>query len=81
MVTKNLNIVEVSRSCGKMYMFLLRCVSNFEWNRTFFSFSLIVEGATEMVLQLILSPKSIYNKNLGFIEQKMHLEQTERLKK
>ncbi len=32
----------------------------------FFAFSLIEEGATEKVLDLIMPLKSIYNKNLGF---------------
>jgi hypothetical protein len=34
----------------------------------FIAFWLIIEGDTEKVLQL----KSIYNKNIGFIEQKMY---------
>jgi hypothetical protein len=36
-----------------------------------FEFSLIIEGATEKVLQFIRPLKSIYNGNFGFIEQKM----------
>jgi hypothetical protein len=36
----------------------------------FFAFSLIIEGATEKVLQFIMPLKSIYNKNLGFVEEK-----------
>ncbi len=35
-----------------------------------FAFWLIIEGNTEKVLQFIMKLKSIYNKNLGFIEQK-----------
>jgi hypothetical protein len=47
----------------------------------FFAFSLIIEGTTEKVLQLIMPLKSIYKQNLGFIEQKMFfLNTTERLK-
>ncbi len=37
-----------------------------------FSFWLIIEGATEKVLQFIMERKSIYNNNLGFIEPKMY---------
>ncbi len=37
----------------------------------FFAFSIFIEGTTEKVLQFIMPVKSIYNKNLGFIEQKM----------
>ncbi len=43
-----------------------------KWNSTFFAFSLIIEGTTEKVLQFIMSLESIYNKNLGFIEQKVY---------
>jgi hypothetical protein len=32
-------------------------------------FSLIIEGTTEKVLQFIMPLRSIYNQNLGFIEQ------------
>jgi hypothetical protein len=39
-----------------------------------FAFSLIIEGATEKVLQFIMRLKSIYNKNFGFVEQKMYFE-------
>jgi hypothetical protein len=35
-----------------------------------FYISLIIEGATEKVLQFKMPFKSIYNKNLGFNEQK-----------
>ena len=37
-----------------------------------FVFSLIIEGTTEEVLQFIMPLKSIYNQNLGFIEQEMY---------
>ncbi len=48
-----------------------RCDST-QRNSTFFAFSLITEGATEKVLQFIMPLKSIYNKNPGFVEQKMY---------
>jgi len=35
-----------------------------------FSFWLIIKGTTEKVLQFIRQLKSIYPKNLGFVEQK-----------
>ncbi len=38
-----------------------------------FAFSLLIEGTTEKVLQFIMPLKSIYNKNLGFIKQKMYI--------
>ncbi len=45
----------------------------------FFAFSLIIEGTTEKVLQFIMTFKSIYDKNHGFIEQKnVLLNNTER---
>ncbi len=37
-----------------------------------FAFSLIIEGTTEKVFQFIMPLKSIYNRNFGFIEQKMY---------
>jgi hypothetical protein len=43
-------------------------------NNTFFAFSLIIEGATEKVLQFIMPHKSICNKNFGFNDQKMFFE-------
>jgi hypothetical protein len=51
-----------------------------QWMEThIFAFSLIIEGTTEKVLQFILPLKSIYNKNLGFVEQKnVFLNTTER---
>jgi len=33
-------------------------------NHRFFKFSIIIEGATEKVMQFIMPLKSIYNKNL-----------------
>jgi hypothetical protein len=39
-----------------------------QWNSRLLAFSLIIEGTTEKVLQFIVVLKSIYNKNLGFIE-------------
>jgi len=36
-----------------------------------FTFSLIMEGTTEKVLQFKMPVKSINNKNFGFVEQKM----------
>ncbi len=39
-----------------------------------FAFSLNIEGTTEKMLQFILSLKSIYNNNLGLIEQKCIFE-------
>jgi hypothetical protein len=35
----------------------------------FFAFSLIIEGATEKVLQFIMPLMSVCNKNFGFIEK------------
>ncbi len=50
-------------------------------NSTFFAFSLIIEGRTEKVLQIIMPLKLVYNKNLGFIKQKRFgFVTTERLK-
>ncbi len=46
-----------------------------QWNSAFFAFSLIIEGTTEKKLQFIMPLKSIYNRNFGFIEQKMNFEQ------
>jgi hypothetical protein len=43
-----------------------------QWNSTFFAFSLTIEGGTEKVLNFITPPKSIYNRNFGFVEQKMY---------
>ncbi len=39
-----------------------------------FTFSFIIEGTTEKVLQTIKPLRLIYNKNLGFIDQKCFLE-------
>ncbi len=35
-----------------------------------FAFWLIIKGATEKMLQFVMQFKSIYNKDLGFVEQK-----------
>ncbi len=40
-----------------------------EWKSTFFVFSLIIEGTTEMVLQFVMPHKSFYYQSLGFIEK------------
>ncbi len=46
-----------------------------------FAYSLIIEGTTEKVLQLIMPLKSIYNQILGFVVQKyVLLNTTERFK-
>ncbi len=39
-----------------------------------FAYSIIIEGTTEKVMQFIIPLKSIYNKNLGLIEQKCIFE-------
>jgi len=44
-----------------------------KWNRGFFAFSLIIEGTTEKVLKFIMPLSSIYNRNFGFIEQKVYV--------
>jgi len=36
----------------------------------FIAFSSIIEGTAEKVLQFMMPLKSIYNQNLGFIEQR-----------
>ena len=46
-----------------------------KWRSTFFAFSIIIEGATEKVLPLIMQLKSIYDKNLCFDKQKFIFEQ------
>jgi hypothetical protein len=48
------------------------CRSLKQWNSTFFEFPLIIDGTTEKVLQFTIPLKSIYNQNLGFVEQKMY---------
>ncbi len=45
----------------------------------FITFALIIEIATGKVLQFIMTLKSIYNKNCGFIDQKIFLKATDRL--
>ncbi len=39
-----------------------------QWNTTFFSFGLIIEGTTEKVLQFKMPLKSVYNQIFDFIE-------------
>jgi hypothetical protein len=51
---------------------VVQCTSASQWNSTSFAFSIIIEGATEKVMQFLMPLKSIYNKNLGFIEQEMY---------
>jgi hypothetical protein len=46
--------------------------SKFNWHSTFFGIWLNTEGAKEKVLQFKMQLKSIYKKNLGFIEWKMY---------
>ncbi len=48
-----------------------------QWQSTFFAFSLIIEGATEKVLQFLMLIMSIFNQNLGFIELCVFLNTTE----
>jgi hypothetical protein len=48
--------------------------TTYKWNSTFFAFSLIIEGATEKVLQFTMPLKSIYNKKLGFANKKCIFE-------
>ncbi len=43
--------------------------SSYQWNSTFFDFSFIIKGTSETVLQFIMPLRSIYNQNIGFIEQ------------
>ncbi len=45
-------------------------IITYEWNSTLFEFSSYMEGTNEKVLQFKMPFKSIYNKNLGFVEQK-----------
>ncbi len=49
------------------------CLSN-PWNSAFFAFSLIIEGTTEKALKFIMPLKLIYNRILGFVEQKSIFE-------
>jgi hypothetical protein len=55
----------------KMYKALINLTFFPEWKSAFFTFLLIIEGTAEKVFQFIIPFKSAYNKNLGFIEQKM----------
>jgi hypothetical protein len=41
-----------------------------------FAFSVLIEGTTEKVLQFKMPLMSIYNRNFGFIEQKMYFLNT-----
>ncbi len=54
--------------------FFTRNYTMTQWNSAFFAFSLIIEGTTEKVFQFIMPLKSIYNRNFGFMEQKMNFE-------
>ncbi len=47
----------------------------------FLTFSLIIEGATEKVLQFIMPLKLMFIKNVGFNEQKCIFDTTDILKK
>jgi hypothetical protein len=44
----------------------------------YFAFSLIIEGTTEKVLQLVMPLKSINNQSLGFIERKLYFSMLQR---
>ncbi len=63
--------------CKRMLLFQTNGIAIF---LHFFAFSLFIEGATEKVLQFIMPLKSIYIKNLGFIEKKIFFNTTERFK-
>ncbi len=54
---------------------LFRC-STLGWNSAFFAFLSIIEGIAEKILQFIMQFKSIYNRNVRFIEQKMYFLNT-----
>ncbi len=43
-----------------------------QWNNTFFDFSVIIVGTREKVLKFTMPLRSIYNQNIGFIEQILH---------
>ncbi len=64
------------------FIVLLHCYDH-DWviNRTarFLAFSLIIECTTAKVLQSIMPHKSIYNRNVGFIEQKMYFWMLQRV--
>jgi hypothetical protein len=55
---------------GTKFVRILASLEGFPKEQHIFVFSLIIEGTTEKVLQLIMPVKSIYNRNFGFIEQK-----------
>jgi hypothetical protein len=73
--TKEVNHTERSSSVR------LSCLNLQVWNSMFFAFSLIIEGTTEKVFQIIMSLKSTCSRNFGFIEQKnVFLNTTESFK-
>ncbi len=41
-----------------------------QWNSAFLTFSFIIEGASEKVLQYLMPTEPIYKKNLNFNKQK-----------
>ncbi len=52
---------------GQLFVVKLKVMEQY-----FFAFSLIIEGTTEKVSQIIMPLKSIYNRNVSFIEQKLY---------
>ncbi len=52
----------------------LKYRGKFQWNRAFFTLSLIIEGATENILQFVLPMKPINNKKFCFDKQKIMSE-------
>ncbi len=52
----------------------LKFRGKFQWNRAFFTLSLIIEGATEKILQFVLPMKQINNKKFCFDKQKIMFE-------
>jgi hypothetical protein len=67
-----------------LFIHLMLCdlsVMSYNGTARIFTFSLIIEGTTEKVTQFIMPPKSIFNRNFGFIEQKkVFLRTTESFK-
>jgi hypothetical protein len=51
---------------------LVVCRNMWLMEQHIFAFSLIIEGTAEKVLQFMMPLNSIYNRNFGFIEQKMY---------
>jgi hypothetical protein len=51
-----------------------------QWNSMFVTLSLIVDGATEKVLQFTMPYKSIYNKDFCFNEDKCIFEHCKKVK-